>query len=333
MAKTWLSAALGMLLAACAAVPDAAVPAARYDGPIIDMHLHAFRANGNGPPGQKVCAGLAADARYDPRDPWPRAFVARGFSDFCGGDAIVGAMTDAEVRDSTIEALRRNKAIGVLSGPEALRKEWMAAAPDLFIPGPAFGGSADDPSLQQLRTGFANGDLEVFAEITTQYRGIKADDPVLEPYWQMAAELDVPVGIHIGVGLPGSPHLYPDFVLQSPRSLEPVLKRHPTLRVYAIHAGWPFTDDLLAMLYAFPQLYVDTGVLQIATTRAEYHAFLKRLVDAGFVDRIMYGTDQMNWPGLIDEGINAINDAPFLTYEQKKMILHDNAARFLRMEP
>jgi predicted TIM-barrel fold metal-dependent hydrolase len=55
-------------------------------------------------------------------------------------------------------------------------------------------------------------------------------------------------------------------------------------------------------------------------------------MEAGFVDRIMYGTDQIIWPGLIELGISAINDAPFLTHGQKKAILHDNAARFLRLQ-
>ena len=69
----------------------------------------------------------------------------------------------------------------------------------------------------------------------------------------------------------------------------------------------------------------------MALTRTEYYSFLKNLVDAGFTDRIMYGTDQIVWPGLIEEGINAINEAPFLTLQQKKTILHDNAARFFRL--
>jgi predicted TIM-barrel fold metal-dependent hydrolase len=322
----------GIFLQACASEPAASVTVARYTGPIIDMHLHAAAADDNGPPGQIVCADFARELRYDPQQPWPVAFTERGFSDQCGPDGIKGAMTDAEVRDETIAALRRHNAIGVLSGtPDALA-DWMAAGPDLFLPGPSFANRPDDPTPQELGARFASGDLQVFAEITSQYGGIKADDPAMAPYWQMAAAQDIPVGIHIGAGPPGSPHLYPGFVLQSPRTLESVLKQYPTLRVYAIHAGFPFIDDLLAMLFVFPQLYVDTGVLQIAAPREEYYAFLERIVRAGFVDRIMYGSDQMNWPGLIDEGIEAINAAPFLTLEQKQMILHDNAARFLRMD-
>ena len=303
-----------------------------YTGPIIDMHLHAYPANGNGPPGQAVCPGVAADLRFDPGTSWPRKFGERMSSGHCE-TPIPGAMTDEEVRDQTIAALRRYNARGVLSGSPEKLADWMAVAPDLFFPGPNFRGRDDDPSPDQLGAQFENGDLEVFAEITAQYNGIMADDSQLTDYWSMAADLDVPVGIHMGVGPPGAYLLgAPNFAVQSPMHLEPILKKHPTLRVYVMHGGMPYVEDMKALMYAYPHLHLDTGVLQMAMTREAYYAYLEDLIQAGFIDRIMFGSDQMNWPGLIDEGINAINDAPFLSYNQKKMILHDNAARFLRLD-
>jgi predicted TIM-barrel fold metal-dependent hydrolase len=56
-------------------------------------------------------------------------------------------------------------------------------------------------------------------------------------------------------------------------------------------------------------------------------------VDAGFGDRIMFGTDQGIWPDLIEVSIRAIEDAPFLSEAQKRDILYNNAARFLRLSP
>ncbi len=173
----------------------------------------------------------------------------------------------------------------------------------------------------------------MLGEVTNQYAGFLADDAAFDPYWALAEELDIPVGIHLGVGPPGTPALTGGaYRLQMARQIEPVLARHPRLRVYLMHAGYPYTADTKAMLYAYPQLYVDTGVLQMAVAREDYYAFLEELVRGGFEDRIMFGSDQMNWPGLIEEGVNAINEAPFLSYEQKKAILHDNAVRFFRLE-
>jgi predicted TIM-barrel fold metal-dependent hydrolase len=45
----------------------------------------------------------------------------------------------------------------------------------------------------------------------------------------------------------------------------------------------------------------------------------------------MFGSDQMVWPGAIDPAIDAITSADFLSPAQKQAILHDNAARFLRL--
>jgi len=46
----------------------------------------------------------------------------------------------------------------------------------------------------------------------------------------------------------------------------------------------------------------------------------------------MFGSDQMQWPAKIDEAIEAIEEADYLTAEQKRDILYNNAARFFRLE-
>ena len=45
----------------------------------------------------------------------------------------------------------------------------------------------------------------------------------------------------------------------------------------------------------------------------------------------MFGSDQMQWPEVIDEAIEGIESAPFLSEEQKRDIFYNNAARFLRL--
>jgi predicted TIM-barrel fold metal-dependent hydrolase len=46
----------------------------------------------------------------------------------------------------------------------------------------------------------------------------------------------------------------------------------------------------------------------------------------------MFGSDQMRWPQKIGEGIVAIEQAPFLTNDQKRDILFNNAVRFLQID-
>ena len=46
----------------------------------------------------------------------------------------------------------------------------------------------------------------------------------------------------------------------------------------------------------------------------------------------MFGTDQLLWPKLMSYSISIIQNADYLTTEQKRDILYNNAARFLRLD-
>ena len=195
---------------------------------------------------------------------------------------------------------------------------------------------AQPMSLERLnfRRLFSEGKVAVLAEIGAQYRGLSLADPSYEPYFAMAEELDIPVGVHLGEGPPGGPYwAEPDYraALTSPLQLEPVLIRHPRLRVWVMHYGSPLVDDMIALLYSHPQVYVDIAQNDWGFPRAHFYAQLKRLIDAGFAKRIMWGSDQMIWPETIRVAIETIQSADFLTAEQKRDIFYDNAARFLRL--
>lgn len=98
-----------------------------------------------------------------------------------------------------------------------------------------------------------------------------------------------------------------------------------------MHAGWPYLEDMKALMYAHLQVYVDLGVICWALPRKEFHKFLQGLVESGFEKRIMFGSDQMEWASTMDEAIEAVNSATFLSLEQKEDIFYNNAARFLEL--
>jgi predicted TIM-barrel fold metal-dependent hydrolase len=211
-------------------------------------------------------------------------------------------------------------------------------APERILPGI----NPDDQEMADARaieTDFAAlkkaGDVAVIGEIGTQYAGVGPDSPKLEPLWTAAEAIDLPVSIHIGPGPPGAAYL-PGMGyrarMSSPLLLEDVLVRHPKLRLNLMHAGFPMLDDTMALLYANPQVYVDVGVIVYTQPRAAFYRYLQTLVDAGFSNRIMFGSDQMIWPEAIERSIDVIEQAPFLTPAQKRDILYNNAARFLRLD-
>ncbi|MBA3639617.1 MAG: amidohydrolase family protein [Acidobacteria bacterium] len=206
---------------------------------------------------------------------------------------------------------------------------------------PCFDSPIEFPDVTWLTGEVKAGRIKVLGEVQPQYLGLSPGDPRMEPYWQLAAELDIPVGIHMGAGPPGIaydsspiPVKSPLFrmTMSDPLLLEDVLLRHQRLRVFVMHAGWPQLERMIALLYAHPNVYVDVAALQTPALvpRSAYYRHLRGLVEAGFGKRIMFGSD---FPNQAAAGIDAIIAADFLSQEQKSDILCNNAARFLRLDP
>jgi uncharacterized protein len=273
---------------------------------------------------------------HDPSEPWADAFF-RWQKTASGESTVWSPMTDDELRDQTLEVMERRNIVGVLCGPPDRVDAWRAVSPDRFIPAAGMAVGWTELTPDAIRRLHAEGKLDVLAEVTNQYAGVEPDDERFEPYLAVCEELDIPVGIHVGTGPPGAAYL-PGLQayrarLHSPLLLEEPLMRHPRLRMYVMHAGWPMLDDMLAVLWTHPRVYVDTGAIDYALPRAEFHRYLRVLVEAGFGSRILFGSDHMIWPGAIEFAIEAVESADFLTEAQQRAILYHNAARFLRLDP
>ena len=303
--------------------------------PIIDMHMHAYALSEFGPEPPKACAGAdgATINGYDPATPF--TFEELGTCK----TMLAAPATDEALLAETIATMKRHNIVaGVISGDRPIVAKWRVADPVRFIPSANFFTDGKPPPAAyavELETAVKNGELKAFGEITAQYRGLSPDHPSLEPFYAMAEKLDVPVGIHMGYGAPGGPYwIYPKYraALGNPLLLEELLVRHPKMRVYVMHAAMPMVDELLMLLNAHPQVYVDISADNWGVPRAEFHGLLKRIVSAGYGRRIMFGSDQMVWPKAIDMAIASITEADFLAEEQKRDILYNNAARFLRLD-
>ena len=276
--------------------------------PIIDMHLHADL------PPHEIQGGEPSICRPEP----------------CDGEGHATANHDETLR-KTLEIMDRYNIVKAhLSGlnPRIIAK-WVEAAPDRFIASP-FIFQPGQPKAEDLRQKYAEGFYTGMGEIAAQLNGIAPNDPKLEPYFALAEELDLPTLIHtegIGPYLPGFRS-----AAGSPLLLEDVLVRHPKLRLFVENTGYPFLDEMIAMMYQYPQLYGDVSTITWVIPRTAFYDYLKALVRAGLGKRLMFGSDQMRWPEMIEKGIQAIEEADFLTEEQKRDILYNNAARFLEMD-
>ena len=73
-----------------------------------------------------------------------------------------------------------------------------------------------------------------------------------------------------------------------------------------MHAGYPMIDQMLTLLQANSHVYVDVAGLIWSYPIKEVNSYIERLVDAGFEDRVMFGTDQLIWPKLMANSISVI---------------------------
>jgi uncharacterized protein len=257
----------------------------RYDGPIIDMHLHAY-------------ASLFADRQY------------------CFPQPCEGAPTKAKRADDlkpmTLLAMERhNIVMGVVSGPLDTVLSWAEGDRERFRAGVMRPSRVPIAKLEELHR---SGRLRVLGEMNEQYAGIPIDDPALDPLFAMAHRLDIPVQVHVA-GAGGSAD-FPSH-LGNPLRLVPVLRKYPGLRVYLENAAWPFLEEATALMYQYRAVYADISTLLHLTPRSVALKYLKGLVDNGLVKRIVFGSDQMIWPEVIDVAVDAIQSADFLTQEHK----------------
>jgi hypothetical protein len=275
--------------------------------PIIDMHLHAYRLDDGEPPAVNPVTGQPSAAR-----------------------------TSAELLDLSLAELERYSIVkAVTSGPPEMVAQWREAAPDRIIVSAWVDEAGPLPDLAGLRAEMQAGRVHVLGELILQHRGMAPNDPRLEPYYALAEEMDIPVGIHTGIGPPGTPYepCCPNFrvALGNPILVEEVLIRHPRLRIYLMHGGAPYLQETKAILSVYPQVYVDLATIDWILPREEFHGYLRELIRAGFGKRLLFGSDQMVWPEAIGMAVEGIESAAFLTEEEKRDIFYNNAVRFLRL--
>ena len=296
------------------ALPGVLPAAETLRKPIIDVHMHAYPAT------MKL--------------PVPIVNPITG--------AKSSIITGADHLTACLEQMRRYNIVkGVVSGGDGDRLqaayEWHDRDPARIVPGAGIRGSDDTPlpPLETLRAAFASGKLKVLGEVTAQYAGLSISDPKYDPYLALAEEFDVPVAIHLGT-MPAGTTFDPccrtaRAAFGHPETVEGALNKHPKLRVNLMHSGWPYIEEAEAMMMLYDNVNIDTGALSWLLPRPAFHDYLRRLVDAGFGKRVMFGSDHMYWPDGIGLAVEHVEAATFLTDEQKRDIFYNNAVAFYKL--
>lgn len=108
------------------------------------------------------------------------------------------------------------------------------------------------------------------------------------PFYAKCAELDIPIQMQVGHCLRYS-NEYPLPSVGKPSTVDTIACHFPELKIIGIHIGWPWTEEMIAVAYKHPNVYIGSD------------AYAPKYWDPKFVhyintfgqDKVLFGTD---WP-------------------------------------
>jgi predicted TIM-barrel fold metal-dependent hydrolase len=138
-------------------------------------------------------------------------------------------------------------------------------------------------------------------------------------------ELNVPVQLQVGQSM-----LYdPNYRIRSvgrPITLDAVACDFPELKLIGIHVGIPWTDEMIAMAWKHPNVYIGTDA---HSPKYWPEAFVKYINTYG-QDKVIFGTDfpVLDFVRTRDE-IESLQLRPV----PKRKLLRDNVLRIYGLQP
>lgn len=279
---------------------------------IIDMHIHSY-----------------TESDFGEREPVTDHYGVKG-----------SANSKAHLTETFAAMERLNIVKAMVSGnPESVRIWKENDRENRVIRGIlSFLPDDHDMDIVKFEQMIKAGEIEVFGELGPYYSGTTLSDSIWQPYLEICEKYDIPVAVHTGGGDPMGTYSWAPkarLSLGDPYLIEDVLVKYPKLRVYLMHAGgedWP--EHAIRLMAYYPQLYTDIAVLLWVEPNTQRYVtdFLRNIKHAGYLDRVMFGSDQMTWPYAIEKSIDFLNSLDFLTEEDKEGIFYGNAAKFLKLE-
>ncbi len=220
---------------------------------------------------------------------------------------------------------------GVLCGPNNITVEWCRRAPGRFIASWMPNTSVADQEVPRFIQAIEEQGFRGLGEFVPQYAGTAPNDRRFFPLYRVCEERQLPVFLHTGLNGPDFPRWAPLFRVElcNPLLIEDILVAFPDLKIVMAHLGFPFTDQAAYMLLTHSNVYLDVACVNWYLGRAGFHRLLKQAIDLVGPDKILYGSDQMDMPEMMPSGVNAILEAPFLSDDEKRKILSENAHKLL----
>jgi predicted TIM-barrel fold metal-dependent hydrolase len=158
--------------------------------------------------------------------------------------------------------------------------------------------------------------------------GIPPHDAKMYPIYSKCVELDIPIWFHLSINYSSN-----SMEVERPIYLDIVAQDFPELKMIAGHGGWPWVDELVAVAWKNPNIYID-----IASYLPKYIGMKgtgwESLIHYGnsiLQDKILFGSTWLFMGTTIKKLADDVMTLP-LKEEVKKKWLYHNAAKLLGIE-
>lgn len=214
------------------------------------------------------------------------------------------------------------------------------------------GGVSNKDIVELLETyptrfvGFLGVDMEAIPESLAEIRelassrGVKgisiepgsgkvprwSNDPSLDPVYELALELKLPVSISLSGLL--SALAGHEITWSRPTSIQMVAQRYKDLKIIVSHAAWPYADEMVVVALACPNIYVSPDLYASTAGMICAESYVKG-ANLFLEDRTLFGTA---YP--VRDIQDSVRD--FLDLGWRKDIVHKvlwkNAAKLLNLD-
>ena len=143
------------------------------------------------------------------------------------------------------------------------------------------------------------------------------------PFYAKCVELDIPVQLQVGQSMIYDTN-YPRRSVGRPITLDGVACDFPELKLIGIHVGIPWTDEMIAMAWKHPNVYIGCD----AHSPAYWPESFVKYINSYGQDKVLFGTDYpiLRFDRTVDE-ISKLGLRP----EPLRKLMRDNANRVYRL--
>ncbi len=237
---------------------------------------------------------------------------------------LLHLMDEAGVDRAVLPAEDAETTMGMVT-PNQTVAEFAARAPDRFI-----GMAGIDPhkgmkALYDLEHAVKELGMKALC-LEPWLHKIQSNDKRYYPIYAKCVELDIPVWIHTSLNF--VPSLKMEF--GRPLHLDEVAGHFPELKIIAGHGGWPWVNELMAVLWRHDNVFMDISAInpRYMTKPGSGWESLLCYGNSLLQDRVLFGTA---WPACqFKDNIDGIRSLP-LKDEVKAKWLGLNAKKLLKL--